>query len=355
MNGPGTYKMVYEAIDDYTFGLLLETDDPAGDFSGGPGKYKMVYEATDGGSKLKTTHNVTLILNDVDHPTEISNCPENIDVLIEPNDLYTQEDVVNWTVPEVVADNCLEVAPAPPAEEINSTVPGSKFPVGTTLVKYVFKDGADPPNIYPHECKFTVTVTQKKNPVELTCPDPINVVTLPNANFAIVRWEQPPATQGNDILDVTYPQGVSSGMPFPFGVTEVKAKTVGTLPVGQEGELPFAECFFTVTVVDNQNPKCDSRELVCAPGSQTDAIKPFHICEGHQLDVSLDEGYTKTFEYTVLGVIPEPDYPMSGCCNSALDVEHVCDVTSETAGTPTRVCVPHDFHGTDDEHHDNMM
>ena len=46
-NGPGTYKMVYEAIDDYTFGLLLETDDPAGDFSGGPGKYKMVYWAPD--------------------------------------------------------------------------------------------------------------------------------------------------------------------------------------------------------------------------------------------------------------------------------------------------------------------
>merc|ERR1719359_2126912 len=75
--GPGKYKMVYEAIDDYTFGLLLETDDPAGDFAGGPGKYKMVYEATDGGSKLKTTHNVTLILNDVDHPTEISNYPRS--------------------------------------------------------------------------------------------------------------------------------------------------------------------------------------------------------------------------------------------------------------------------------------
>jgi len=339
-NGPGTYKMVYEAIDDYTFGLLLETDDPAGDFSGGPGKYKMVYEATDGGSKLKTTHNVTLILNDVDHPTEISNCPENIDVLIEPNDLYTQEDVVNWTVPEVVADNCLEVAPAPPAEEINSTVPGSKFPVGTTLVKYVFKDGAEPPNHYPHECKFTVTVTQKKNPVEITCPDDVTVVTLPHAAFAIVRWEMDPAMQGNQEIDVTYPQGVSSGMPFPFGVTEVKATAVGTLPKGQTGELPFAECFFTVTVTDNQDPKCDSRELQCASGSQEDAIKPFHICAGPQLDIEHDEGFAQTFEYEILGVSLKPTYPEAGCCNSGMGVEHVCDKTPETAETKTRMCIP---------------
>merc|ERR1719456_421999 len=150
----------------------------------------------------------------------------------------------------------------------------------------------------------------------------------------------PQPTQGQDKLDVIYPQGVSSGMPFPFGVTEVKAKAVGTLPKGQTGDLPFAECFFTVTVTDNQSPKCDSREIVCAPGSEADAVKPFSICEGPQLDIQLDEGYSETFEYQILGVTQEPNYPKSGCCNSALGVEHVCDVTSETAGTATRVCIP---------------
>merc|ERR1719353_380338 len=220
---------VVKYIYDLDGNLLYDSksDDPSGDFSYGPGTYKMVYEAIDdysfdlpapvGGSTLKTTHDVTLILNDVDHPTEISNCPENIDVFIEPNDLGTAEGVVNWTVPEVVADNCLGMVSPPPAEEINNTAPGSKFPVGTTLIKYVFKDGAEPPNIYPHECKFTVTVTQKENPVDITCPEEITVVTLPNAAFAIVRWDIAPATQGSDEINVTYPQGVASGMPFPFG------------------------------------------------------------------------------------------------------------------------------------------
>jgi hypothetical protein len=344
---------VVKYIYDLDGNLLYDSksDDPSGDFSYGPGTYKMVYEAIDdysfdlpapvGGSTLKTTHDVTLILNDVDHPTKISNCPENIDVVIEPNDLGTAEGVVNWTVPEVVADNCLGMVPAPPAEEINNTAPGSKFPVGTTLIKYVFKDGAEPPNIYPHECKFTVTVTQKENPVDITCPEDITVVTLPNAAFAIVRWDIAPATQGSDEINVTYPQGVASGMPFPFGVTEVKAKAVGTLPAGKTGELPFAECFFTVTVTDDQNPKCDSRELQCAPGSGEDSVKPFHICSGPQLNIARDEGYAQTFEYEILSVSLEPTYPTAGCCNSALDVEHVCDVTSNTAGTPTRLCIPH--------------
>jgi hypothetical protein len=333
------------------------SDDPAGEFTHGPGEYTMVYEAIDdfsfnlpaplGGSKLKTNHSVNLILDDVDAPTQISKCPADIDVLIEPNDLETAEGQVNWTVPEVVADNCLKMVPVPDAVEINNTVSGQKFPVGTTLLKYVFKDGAEPPNVYPHECKFTVTVTQKKNPVKIECPEDVDVVTLPNAAFAIVRWKMPAPTQGKDELEVIYPQGVSPGMPFPFGVTEVEAKAVGTLPAGQTGELPFAECFFSVTVKDNQSPKCDSREIVCAAGSQADAIKPFHICGGPQLDIQLDEGYKSTFEYQIVGVKSDPSYPASGCCNSALDVEHVCDVTSETAGTPTRVCVPHNYHGDD--------
>merc|ERR1719240_2688 len=99
----------------------------------------MVYDATDdysynlpaplGGSVLTTNHSVQLILDDVDAPTEISHCPEDIDVLIEPNDLETAEGQVNWTVPEVVKDNCLDLIPAPNATEINGTVSGQKFPV----------------------------------------------------------------------------------------------------------------------------------------------------------------------------------------------------------------------------------
>jgi hypothetical protein len=348
---------VFRFIYDLDGNLLYssKTDDPAGDFTEGPGEYVMIYEAVDdysvnlpaplGGPPLVTNHSVKLFLNDVSKPYDISHCPDDIEVLIEPNETETGEGVVNWTIPEVTGDNCLTVTPPPPAIEINGFESGSKFPVGTTLVKYVFKDGAEPPNIYPEECKFTVTVTQKKNPVEITCPDDIVITTLPQASFAIVRWDDILATQGNDVLEVTYPQGVSSGMPFPFGVTEVKAKAVGTLPVGQTGAAPFAECFFTVTVTDNESPKCDSREITCAKGSAEAAIKPFHICEGPQLDIKLDEGYQETFGYEITGVKEDPWYPAAGCCSSGMEVEHVCDITSETAGTKTKVCIPHDYHG----------
>merc|ERR1719409_2046825 len=163
-----------------------------------------------GGSTLDTTWTVDLILDDVDRPYEISHCPDDIEVLIEPNELATHLGRVNWTIPNVTGDNCLSVLPPPPPEEINGTVPGSIFPVGTTLVQYIFKDGADPPNVYPEECKFTVTVVQKENPVEITCPADITVDTLEHASFALVLWTAPVAMQGGTPLDVIYPQNVSS-------------------------------------------------------------------------------------------------------------------------------------------------
>jgi hypothetical protein len=350
---------IVKSITDLEGNVLYDssTDDPMGDFSLGPGAYKMIYKAVDdysfdmpeplGGSTLDTTWTVDLILDDVARPYEISHCPDDIEVLIEPHELETHLGRVNWTIPNVTGDNCLSMLPPPPPEEINGTVPGSIFPVGTTLVQYIFKDGADPPNVYPEECKFTVTVVQKENPVEITCPEDINVETLELSNFAIVRWETPPAKQGNEVLTVTYPSGVASGMPFPFGVTEVKAKAVGTLPAGQNGDPPFAECFFTVTVTDNEHPKCDSREYSCVEGSQEDAIRPYQICEGPLLDTSKKPGYETTFEYEILGVTQEPDYPMAGCCSNGKGVPHVCDLDlyGHTTGTQTRVCVPFDDFG----------
>jgi hypothetical protein len=353
------FKYIYDADGN----LLYDSgsDDPTGDFTYGPGTYTMVYKAVDdysfnlpapvGGSTLEETRSVELNILDEHAPWSISECPDDIEVLIEAHLLESPEGMVNWTVPVVTGDNCFAETPPIPAVEINDAVPGQKFPIGATLIQYVFTDGADPPNTYPEECKFTVTVVQEDNPVELTCPDDVTVVTLPNAGFAIVRWQMEPPLQGKTELDVIYPQGVSPGLPFPFGITEIKVKAVGTLPAGQEGDPPFAECYFTVTVTDNQSPKCDSRAIVCSEGENSQGvapIKPFHICAGPQLDVDFDEGYKQTFEYETLGVTQEPEYPMSGCCTSGLGVEHVCDLVAEASGTETRLCIPADFHGDGD-------
>merc|ERR1719181_229054 len=87
-------KYIYDLEGNLLYNSMV--DDPAGDFTSGPGEYKMVYEAIDdysfslpapvGGSKLTTNHTVQLILDDVDAPTEISHCPNDTTVFIEPNE-----------------------------------------------------------------------------------------------------------------------------------------------------------------------------------------------------------------------------------------------------------------------------
>jgi len=327
---------------------------PHGSFTQGPGVYRLVYVAIDDYSENisfpekrnnhRTTHSATLVLEDRASPTRISACPANINVTIEPHELETEAGNVTWTVPHVTEDNCLHVIPALDAEEVNGTKPGMRFPVGATRVKYVFKDGSN--NVYPEECKFTVTVVQKKSPVELTCPADITVTTLKHASFALVSWAAPVATQGDISLDVIYPQGVESGMPFPFGITDVKVKAVGTLPAGVKGDRPVAECFFTVTVQDPEDPMCDSRTLQCAAESPLDKpgmaplIKPYGICEGPQLEVTRHADFKATLEYETVGVLT-PSY--SSCCTSEPGVPHEC--VPAAPGSPTKYCTPAESSG----------
>ena len=56
--------------------------------------------------------------------------------------------------------------------------------------------------------------------MDLTCPANVTFEALRRANFAIVTWEKPVATQGGKLLPdslISYPQGVYPGLPFPFG------------------------------------------------------------------------------------------------------------------------------------------
>jgi hypothetical protein len=174
---------------------------------------------------------------------------------------------------------------------------------------------------------------QKENPVEITCPANVTVETLEHASFALVNWDAPLATQGGAPLEVTYPQGVASGMPFPFGITDLKVKAVGMLPVGQTGDLPFAECFFTVTVRDPEDPMCDSRKLQCASGAPSGAIKPYAICGGPQLDVTRHADFEATLEYETDGVL-NPSY--TSCCASELGIAHAC--VAAAPDSPTMYC-----------------
>ena len=132
--------------------------------------------------------------------------------------------------------------------------------VGSHSVNYALFDASR--NVLENEeCSFTVEVKQRAHPVELTCPPNVTFPTLTDASFAIVVWEDPVAIQGGKILDqshISYPQGVSFGLPFPFGTTHIKVRAEGEITgLRHDEHLQFDECTFAVTVEDPQIPEVD--------------------------------------------------------------------------------------------------
>lgn len=77
-------------------------------------------------------------------PPTISNCPNNINQVIE---LGTQSVVVTWVEP-TATDISGQVSVS------RSQAPGSLFSVGQTTVTYTFTDGVGNPAV----CQFVVTV-----------------------------------------------------------------------------------------------------------------------------------------------------------------------------------------------------
>jgi len=306
----------------------------------------------------KSVLTVDLELYDEAPPSGISACPADMigekEVLIGPNET---EAVVFWEIPNVTFDNCQHHKPPPEPTCVvdrlvdgidresgqygNECHPGMSLKVGSHVIIYSFEDGyGNPPGGV--ECEFRIHIVQKEHPVTLTCPEDINITTLPMREFAIVNWDDPVAMQGGKELPkthISYPQGVSSGMPFPFGVTEINVRAEGhEYAAVQQGnqQLQWDECIFLVRVTDEENPKCDGREFRCnATGAAAypAMLKPYDICEGPQLQVELREGYRTSFGYYTLGV----STASGSCCSSEMDVPHECTAIE---GTQTSYCAP---------------
>jgi len=333
LKGPNqTYKLIYEAIDDYSKDKFT-ADAP---------------EAVKSYRVEKRIHEATLTLNDVQPPYDFQGCPIDFKVEIEAHETHHQG--VYWSPPTITGDNCEEFGEIPEAEEQTKPtpmVPGMPLPVGAHPVQYAFKD-ASGNYIQDRECTFTITVEQKAHPVELSCPGNVSVPTLHHADFGLPIWEEPVAMQGGKILDsshITYPQGVQPNMPFPFGTTVILVKASGEITgkFNNEDQM-FDECTFTVTVTDPQIPKVDGRMYRCKDSNRGDAMglyglttpsaKPYEVCAGLALDWMPHRAYVETHHYDVKYAV-ERDFR---CCRNELRVTHVC---KPVPGTNTSsYCVP---------------
>jgi hypothetical protein len=336
----GTWEICFEAIDDYT-----ETLD--NEFSFGS-------HAPAGARNKKTTDFcLTLTLTDSTPPEDFQDCPEDIFVEI---DAHENQTTVFWELPTITYDNCEDHGVIPPAKEqsIPPKEPGQIFEVGSHVVSYALEDSSG--NVLKDkECSFTVEVKQKAHQVDLTCPANVTFEALRRANFAIVTWEKPVATQGGKLLPdslISYPQGVYPGLPFPFGTTPIKVRADGEMTGKRTEELKrFDECTFFITVTDPHAPEVDGRLYRCKEDSHmnteltdhqhnTSTAKPYRICGGTDVYWRPHDSYVSTHGYAVLGTL-ERDLP---CCTDQHDVEHHCvkvntpvDVQSEA-----KYCVPVD-------------
>jgi hypothetical protein len=367
--GPGTWKMCYVAIDDYSKTLggvhAFKTWEPAhGDCptacrfcAAGKNPDAGGVELVDGvcnkwcsptntcgtsdahkeGTECtkcaghsnawmvnKAEHCVELTLTDITPPYDYAGCPDDIYVEI---DAHLNSTEITWTPPTISGDNCDAHGTVPDAMEQSDPpkYPGMTFPVGSHVVNYAVEDAFG--NVLEdEECTFTVEVKQKAHPVDLVCPADVILTTLEDASFAIVTWEPPVATQGGKILEgkhIVYPQGVEPGLPFPFGTTTILVHADGEITGKRADEhLMFDECIFNVTVKDPQRPEVDGRLYRCREDQldHSHFAMPFRVCEGPDLAWVPHPKYIHTHGYDIIGTHPTS----LECCTSEEGVDHVC-------------------------------
>jgi gliding motility-associated-like protein len=186
------------------------------------GSTQVVYTAVDDDGNIATC-SFDVVVEDESKPV-FQNCPA--DIYLELDTVC--EAVVTWTEP-TAEDNC-------DITSVSRThIPGSVFPLGTTIVAYTAKDS------FGNEatCNFKVILTFNGAPVISNCPGDIEVVAGEN-DQAIVTWHPPNAVTACGDISLTSSHTPSSV--FPIGITTVEYKAEGAL-----GSVSY--CTFNVTVI----------------------------------------------------------------------------------------------------------
>ena len=192
------------------------------------GDTPVTYTLTDAAGNT-TECGFIVTVRDIEPPV-VQICPEDIVINSEPGACGA---FVDWSVP-IVADNC-QAAP------VGSThVPGSFFPIGTTLVLYGILDEAGNGNV----CFFNITVLDSEPPV-IDCPADITVFNDEGECGAAVSWTVPTPIDncGTELTSSSH----NPGDIFPIGTT-----TVTYTAVAEDGTE--ISCSFDITVSDKEVP-----------------------------------------------------------------------------------------------------
>ncbi|MES2800793.1 MAG: HYR domain-containing protein [Bacteroidota bacterium] len=170
----------------------------------------------------------TVTINDIQLPT-ITGCPTVVNV----NTLAgVCSAPASWVAP-TASDNC-------PGVVLSSThLPGSTFPLGTTVVTYTATDASNNTS----NCTVTVIVTDNQAPVFTSCPSNMNVDTDAGQCFATVAIGSATATDNCSLASLTSDAPVT----FPVGTTVVTWTAV-------DGSGNSSTCTQTIIVTDNELP-----------------------------------------------------------------------------------------------------
>jgi HYR domain/Bacterial Ig domain len=214
-------------------------------------------------ANLTASCTFTITVNDTQPPT--ITCPASLTQSTDPNVCTA---VVTYATPSV-NDNCPGVG-----TPTCSPASGSTFQKGVTTVSCSVTDASS----NSQSCSFTVTVNDTQAPT-ITCPAPITQNTDSNLCSAVVTYSQPAITDNcpcsSDLTKAVKgtPLGTpsctvsctpASGTAFPKGTTTVSC-------TGTDTSGNTAQCSFTITVIDNQNPS------VGCPANITQSTDP-NVC-----------------------------------------------------------------------------
>lgn len=192
------------------------------------------WKATDASGNSSAVCGFTVTVNETQAP-DIT-CPSNLSRSTDAGQCYA---VTTYAAP-TATDNCGATTVA--RTSAPGTASGQQFPKGTTTVIWTASDGASPANT--KSCTFTVTVNDTQVPT-ITCPANQTKSTDPNACTAVVTYTSPAyadnCTGGGAAIEI----GLSSGQPFPKGITIVRWKAT-------DGSGLTKTCSFRVTVSDSR-------------------------------------------------------------------------------------------------------
>ncbi|XP_072037686.1 uncharacterized protein [Amphiura filiformis] len=138
----------------------------------------------DAGNSVTCSFTVSAISSLPDQePPVITGCPSDILITIPPGDLTGS---ASWIEPRATDDSNR------PPVIIRSHQPGALFPLGDSVVSYLFSDSAG----NRAECTFTVAVSDvDSNPPVITgCPvDTLQVISPPGTVYTLIQWDRPTA------------------------------------------------------------------------------------------------------------------------------------------------------------------